>query len=191
MIISAAKHRNDMPLAPRWLGVVVLAVWLGYAAEKASQGILPEMLWACHVATLAVIIGLFGRWRNWVAAGFLFHAAAGLLGYSMDALANWPPSLLSLLSHIVPLGVGLLAVWGQIWPRWVRWVDIAACAAVLPLTYWLTEPALNINLVHAPWPPLASWFPNLASVWVYNMVIAAVLIVSVDAVFRRSWSSQS
>ncbi len=186
---ALTTDRDDMPYAPRWLGVVVLAVWIAYAIDKARAGLLPEMLWACHIFTVATIVGLLTRSHSWAAAGFLFHAAAGMLGYGLDAVANWPTSVMSALSHLVPLGAGLLAVWGRIWPRWVYWANVTACAAILPITYLLTEPALNVNLVYAPWPPLARWFDSLALLWSYNLAVAAALMWAVDWLLRRRWPS--
>jgi hypothetical protein len=160
-------------------GILVLLVV--HAISKSP----PQMLWACHVASLAIAVGALAERPRLLAAGTLFHAGSGIPTYIIGVLATGENSVTSVLMHTVPLTVGLLELWrlggvprGSILPAWLLY--IAAMAA----SYWLTEPSLNINLVHQPWPPMAGVFTQLWMSWVVNGVSSLALIAVADRLIR-------
>ncbi len=170
---------------PRWLGLVALAMWALYLCYKARLGIAGEMLWACHIATLGIGFGALLRRYAPVAMGFLFHAGVGVLTNVLDVIANQALPPMTAASHVVPVVVGYLAVRGTVWPRWIPLATLGLCAAVLPVTYLTTDPALNINVAHTPWPPLAPWFSSVWTLWLFNVAVGAVLLFGFDALWRR------
>ena len=85
----------------------------------------------------------------------------------------------------MPLGCGALAVAARGWPRGLvlpAWIFFSFW---VPLCYLITPPALNVNLAHAPWPPLAALFPQLWMSWAFNAAASLVALSAHDAWLRR------
>ncbi|MDP9263788.1 MAG: hypothetical protein M3O85_05650, partial [Acidobacteriota bacterium] len=56
---------------------------------------------------------------------------------------------------------------------------------MLPISYWLTPAALNVNLSHGPWGPVAAYFPHH---WVFYAALAVVnlaALVLMRAILNR------
>jgi hypothetical protein len=177
-----------MPRALALAGAV-LAVLALHTAYKLEHDLLGEMLWTCHVASLVIAIGLVAR-RAWlVAVGTAFHLAVGLPSFVLDAIATQHTTVTSVLVHTVPPGVGLHALRHQgPWPRWTPIASGGLYVALVPLSRWLTEPALNVNLAFAPWPPLATISASPWVTWLANVVAMSILLLAVDRWMRR-WSA--
>ena len=56
---------------------------------------------------------------------------------------------------------------------------------MMAVSYWVADPALNVNLSHAPWAPVASWFPQLWMWWSFEVVASAFVLAAADRVLRR------
>lgn len=161
-----------MNLADRrfyWLGWAILATLAVYAASRGP--LLPEMLWSCHVATALVGLGLVTGSRRLVAAGFLFHAALGFPGFLLLVVAKQWFSAASAWVHVLPLAAGGAYLRGRELPRSTVLHSWLVLPLMLPISYWLTPAALNVNLAHGPWGPVAAYFPNR---WVFYLLLAMV-----------------
>jgi len=55
-----------------------------------------------------------------------------------------------------------------------------------PVSYVATDPALNVNLAHAPWPPLAGVLPSLWASWVFNAGGSLLAFLVVDRLLGRA-----
>jgi hypothetical protein len=53
------------------------------------------------------------------------------------------------------------------------------------ISYVATDPALNVNLAHAPWPPVARIFPQLWMSWAFNTVVSFFCLIVVERILRR------
>jgi hypothetical protein len=120
------------------------------------------LLWACHLADLAVGLGLTMGWRCVTALGLI------LLGWgipmwliSLAAGGEFYPT--SILTHLGGATVGILGLRQQGGLRDDWWKAYLFVAALLVASRLLTPPALNVNLVYRPWPLLAAWLPGLAA----------------------------
>lgn len=153
----------------RWLGWAILATLALYAASRGP--LLPEMLWSCHVATALVGLGLILGSRRLVAAGFLFHAALGFPGFVLLVVAKQWFSVASAWVHVLPLLAGGMYLRGRELPRATVLHSWLILPVMLPISYWLTPAALNVNLSHGPWEPAAAYFPSR---WVFYVALAVV-----------------
>ncbi len=92
--------------------VVPLACFGMVLGQKLSRGEGYDILWACHVATLWLALGLgLGR-RTWVEAATLFHLAAGLPGWLTDWIVGGHTTWSSAISHVLTPATGLWALHG-------------------------------------------------------------------------------
>jgi len=179
-----ARQRTKFLWAALVLGVLAL-----HAAQKLEYGLLGEMLWACHVASFLIGVGLLTR-RTWlIAVGTLFHLAVGAPAYLLDVMVLRTTTFTSFLVHAVPPVAGLLALRNEApWPRWTPIAAGSLYVALIPISRWLTEPALNVNLAFTPWPPLAIWNWSPWITWLGNVAGMAVLLPVFDRWIRR-WSA--
>jgi hypothetical protein len=143
------------------------------------------MLWLCHVASALMAIGLLAGRHRLVAAGFLFHVGFGTLGWVLDVLATNDTTLSSVLVHLLTLVAGVVEVRRKGWPEGVvlpAWLFLTAWVFSC---HWTTDPALNVNLAHAAWGPLAS---VMGGVWLSGVFNSAFMLGSFlvsDKVLRR------
>lgn len=175
--------------APRWLGVVVLLAIALHAATKAGDGKLWEMLWACHVATTLLGLGILAGSRRVVGIGFLFHLAIGCPAFLLDVIATQTTTPTSVLVHGLPLlAGGLVVARCGLPPRapLVAWICYLALQLV---SYGLTDPALNINLAHAAWEPMARVFPGVWAARLMNAAMALTFLAAAAAIVR-CWRPQ-
>lgn len=175
----------------RGLGLALLAVWLVNAWLKSERGLVIELLWACYPATLCICMGLFvGRVRL-VAVGFVFHAAVGLPAYTMDVIAQGHTTLTSFIVHLGSPVIGGLALRNVPWPRHAVPAAVGMYVALLVASRLFTDPALNVNLAHAPWPPVRDLFPNLWTYWLANLMAMSATLFLMATVVRRFWASDT
>ena len=153
----------------RWLGWGILATLALYAVSRGP--LLPEMLWSCHVATALVGLGLILESRRLVAAGFLFHAGLGFPGFLLLVLATKWFAAASAWVHLLPLAAGGAYLRGRKLERATILHSWLILPVMLPISYWLTPAALNVNLSHGPWGPVATYFPNR---WFFYLGLGAV-----------------
>jgi len=179
-----AHPRARLAWATAVLGTLAL-----HAAYKLAHGLFGEMLWACHVATLSIGFGILAR-RTWlVAAGTLFHVAVGFPAYVLDVIAVRATTFTSVLVHTVPPVAGLAMLrHATPWPRWIPVAAGSFYIVLLPISRWLTDPALNVNLAFTPWPPVASLSRSPWLTWFANVIVMAVVLPIVDHWLRR-WSA--
>ena len=173
-------------VTPRWVGLVILAVVVAHAmVAKLPFGLLPEMLWACHVATTILAFGVLLQKKELVLFGFSFHLGAGMWGYLFDLVAMRTTTWTSFLVHFVPLAVGFVEVRRSGLPRWAPWVSFGFLISMMAFAYHFTPPVLNVNLAHRAWAPVEQFSRALWATWLVNLGFALFLILSTDWLVRR------
>lgn len=174
------------PWTRRWSAAIVFGVLALHALTKLERGLLGEMLWACHVASLLAGLGMLARQTWLVATGTLFHLGVGIPAYVLDVIVLRNTTVTSVLVHVVPPLLGLRTLRRlQAWPRWTPLAAAALYLCLIPISRWLTEPALNVNLAFEPWAPLATLSPSPWLSWLGNLAAMAVLLPLCDRGVRR------
>lgn len=169
--------------AGRWPAAVIGAVLLAHALAKAP-GHLAEMMWLCHVGSALTAAGFLLGARRLLAAGVLLHVSWGVPGYLLDAWVAGGSTLTSALAHLLPVGLGLAALARLGWPAGVVWPAWVFYFAWVPLTRLATPARLNVNFAHAPWPPVARYFPDLWVFWAANGLAVLAAFHAVDRLMR-------
>lgn len=169
--------------SPRVLGAALLGAFALHAASKDAAH-LQEMFWLCHVATALMGIGLLAGWHRVVASGFLFHVGFGTVGWVLDmAMVGTTPS--SVLIHLLSLVAGGVEVRRKGWPRGLVLPAWAFFTLWVISCHWTTDPALNVNLVHAVWEPLTGLVTHVwLSAWLNSGAMLVGFILT-DAAMRR------
>lgn len=173
-------------VTPRWVSLIIFAILVAHAViVKLPFGLLPEMLYACHVATAILALGVLFQKKELVVFGFSFHLGAGMWGYLFDLVAMRTTSWTSVLVHLTPLAVGYAEVRRSGLPRWAPWVSFAFLISMMVVAYHFTPPALNINLAHRAWAPVERFSSSLWATWLVNIGFALFLILSSDWLVRK------
>lgn len=178
---------------PRWLKLVYtlwLAVWIPvYWIYNGPQ----NFLWLCDTANFAILAGL------WLESSLLLSAqAVGVLGIQLAWAADF---LTALLTGFHPIG-GTEYMFDPTTPLWLRAFSLfhlaippllVGCLArvgydhrgwrlqtlftwiLWPLTWLLTDPALNVNWLQAPFGIPQTWVPTPVFV-LFGMVAVPLLV---------------
>jgi hypothetical protein len=161
-------------------GLLLLLAW--HVVEKLQTGLLPEMLWACHLATLLTAAGLLLRRPTWVVTGGLFHLAVGLPGWLLETLLNGTtPSSLAL--HLATPAIGVWAARRHGVPGGVPFAGTALWLGSQGLGR-LCDPALNVNVAWHPYGVFPAGFPTWGS-HLLNLGIVSSLLAAVSTGMRR------
>jgi len=144
------------------LGLLAISFYAIHGAYHVSRGFPENLLWACHMGSLVVGIGLLARspGLNAVGVSWLLLGTplwiAGVLGGGVFIIT-------STLTHLGGLSVG---IWGMRRfgvPRNVGWQALAGIAALHVLSRWLTPLDKNINLARDVWRGFDVVFPSHGS----------------------------
>jgi len=166
---------------------IVLAIAIGVLLVLHARSWTPsQLLWACHIASAVIAIGLVLGHRWLIAVGVLFHAGQGIPAYILDLIAVGENSLTSVLLHTVPIGSGVWALWGHRLPRGILVPAWLLHPLAMVAAYFLTDPALNVMLVHKQYGPTA-WYPSLWVSWIANAAISLGCLTIGWLVLRAVW----
>ena len=160
-------------------GALLLFLLVAHAWTKPA-GTLPEMLWACHVATAIVAAGLLAGVPRLTAVGFLFHAGPGIVAYLIEIATARTTTATSALLHVLTPVLGALQVRRGGLPARVvleAWLFNLAMIGVGRLA---PEP-LNVNVSWKPWLPL----PALWQSHVVNAAISLALLAAARELLVR------
>lgn len=181
--------------AERGLALLLTALLGWHTAEKLWSGLLPEMLWACHLATALVVLGLLSArprapgaarpdaGRSVAVAAGLFHCGCGLPGWILETLlygTTWSSAGLHLITPLV--GLTVARTYGI--PRWFPLFSIGLWLVAQGLGR-LVDPALNLNIAWRPYPGV---LPEDSPMWwshLGNLLLVGALSWATRLVLRR------
>jgi hypothetical protein len=146
-----------------------------------------QLLWACHVASFVIAVGLALGHEKLIAYGTLFHAGQGIPAYILDLIVVGENSVTSVLLHVLPIAAGLWALWGRPLPRTILLGAWLIQPMSMVLAYLFTDPALNVMLVHKPYELTEAWFPTLWMSWLGNLAMSFACLLIGWLVLRWLW----
>ncbi len=182
--MTHAWHNDKPSRMQRGLAGAIFVSLALHALSKWPER-LPEMLWVCYVASALLATGLLLGIPRLVGIGFLFQVAVGLPSYLLDLAATRTTTPTSVLGHVVPLAAGIWALRRIGLPRGILLPAWSLFPLMLAVSRWTTGAALNVNLAHAVWPPVARSFPNLWTYWTFNAALALALLFAAELSLRR------
>jgi len=168
----------------RWAGLALLVVMPIHVVMR------PEHAWlllsACDVAVIVCAIGAIAGRLDVVAIAGLFALAVGLPSYAIGLATTNPINPTSLVVHVVPAIMGIVAIKRQGLPR--RAALIAWCAYVLVFVagYLFPPHELNINMASKVWPPLARVFPTTLAFHAGLLALTAGLLLAGEQIAVRA-----
>lgn len=152
-------------------GILALSFYAVHGAVQVVGGHPENLLWACHLASVAIGAGLICRspaanalGTEWLCLGlpiWLLNLATG---------GEFEPT--SVLTHVGGIAVGLVGVRRLGVPRGTWWKAVAALVGLGLVCGWVTPPGENVNLSHAVWKGWEKQFPSYTLYRVYLSAIA-------------------
>lgn len=173
------------PLPARTLSLLVLLVMACQAWTKWQLGTLPELLWGCNVASLLIAFGLWAEEPRSVGLGLLWHLCVGDPAYWIGVLQQGHTGWSSVLAHSVPALAAFLYLRRRGLPRSAPWLAYLMFVVLVPLSFYATPAALNVNFTHHRLDLLLRWFRGN---WDYRLAFSALLLVPLllgDALMSR------
>ena len=155
--------------------LLLLAVMALHTAVKAQLGTLPELLWACNVSTLLLIVGLWFDLRPVIGMALLWHLCVGEPGWIAGIAARgWAfPGWTSVAVHTLPPTCAFLALRGRGLPAASALLALGMFVLLVPPSHYLTPPELNINLAHQR---LGFLLERFHGNWDYRLAFCAGLL---------------
>lgn len=158
------------PSAPsRVWGALAVACYLVHACTHLLAGHPEEVLWACHLGSLLVGIGILTGWPLLNAVGFLWLCVGDAM-WALDLASGAALMPTSLLTHLGGLSIGLWGLSRFGMPRHSAWLAILGFAGLQQLCRWVTPAASNVNLAHDVW---AGWEEAFPSYLAYEAMLLA------------------
>jgi hypothetical protein len=186
-VTLAKKYYCDM--RRRWCQVgaqgtavlVLLALAVDLLLKDKTN--LQQVFWSCYWGALAVAVGIVMRSSRLVASGVVFFVGVGSPAWLLGRLAEEQLDPTSVLIHFLPLIAGALYI-TQLsrLPRYSAAGAWLLHAAPLAMARIFCDPAANINMAHASWPPLTRFLPHL---WEFHVL---VLATSAATVTLAAWA---
>jgi hypothetical protein len=152
----------------------VLAVMLMHTAFKMQCGTLPELLWACNVASFGIVLGLWFGNLHLVGMGFLWHLCVGEPGWLYGVWYRGWPGWTSVMVHTLPTLAAAWALKRQGLPRSAPYLACGLFVLLVPVSYLLTPPEMNVNLAHQRLWFLQQRFPG---VWEHRAAFTLGLLM--------------
>jgi hypothetical protein len=160
-------------------GLALLALLAVHTAEKVPLGLVPEMLWTCHVATALVAVGLLADQPRMVAIFGLFHLAVGLPAFLLDIVLHHDTTVSSVFLHTLTPAAGIVTMRKIGVPRDAPAWGAGLYVGSIGVARLLTPPELNVNLAFKAYDIWPAWFP-VAGQWAVNTLGAIVSLVLVE-----------
>jgi hypothetical protein len=167
-----------------WLGLAVLLGYCVHAGYHLWHRRPEDLLWVCHLAAVAVGIGLAARWPTWNAIGVLI-LTIGVPIWLLDLTTGGQFMPTSLLTHVFGLVAGVYGVRQMGMPAQSWWKAVLFCVALVVICRWSTPASANVNVAFAVRGSANAWFASYA--WylvVLGLSLTASLFVA-EQVYRR------
>ncbi len=171
-------------LRDRGFAVAIVAALLAHAGITKFPDLLPEMLYVCHIASFTLALGLLLQRPLLVAIGFVFHLGVGFPTWGLDIVVMQTTTPTSILVHLLPLLAGYFYLRKTGIPKGATAGALGMCALLVPVSYWGTPPALNVNVVHRVWEPFQDVFSSQVIYLACNFAVAAVLMALAQVGFQ-------
>lgn len=145
--------------APAVLGTAALGFFAAHAGQYLVRGQPEQALWACHVGSALVGLGLLLRRPSLNAVGTVWLLAGlPLWLYDLSRGGEFIPT--SILTHGGGLIVGLFGARRLGVPTGLWWKVLLGLAPLYALSRWLTPPEANVNLSQRIHPGSEPYFPS-------------------------------
>jgi hypothetical protein len=173
------------PRARYSVAALCFLLYAAHAAYFATHGqSLANMLWACHLATLMVGVGLLLGSARLNAVGLLW-LCLGLPFWLMDLVNGGDLLPTSALSHFGGLIAGFWGLRQLRFPSQTWWLAASGLLGLHLLSKLVTPPAENINLAFAIWRGGERYFSSHTLYIVTLLAMSAAVFAAATPFLQR------
>lgn len=167
------------------LGAAALVLWAMHGGYTMWIGQPENMLWACHLGTLAVGVGLLIGWPTGNGIGVLW-LVLGVPLWVIELITHGGCDLTSTLSHLGGFLLGLMGVRIMGLPKGTWWKAVGSLYLLHLASRWATPEQANINLAFRIWTGWEPFFPSHGVYILAILALACLLFAATDFVLRRT-----
>jgi hypothetical protein len=138
---------------------MAILCWIAHGSWHLLNGHPEHALWACHVGTLAVGLGMILGWPEGTGAGLLW-LSVGVPMWIYAILTGEAFIPTAALTHVGGAILGIVGARDMGFSRGTWWKAGAGLAALNLLCRSITPPAENVNLAFSVWPGWERLFPS-------------------------------
>jgi hypothetical protein len=174
--------------ALRAAGVAALGCYAVHATERVLSGWPEDLLWACHLGTVLIGVGLVGFDRRAGAPLLMIGLcwlAFGTPLWLLDVCSGGELVKTSLFTHVGGPLIGLYGARHVPAPRGMWWRASLALLALQGLCRLVTPPASNVNLSFAVASGWESMFPSFPLYAAMLTALGAASFWLCEALLRR------
>jgi len=194
---------------PLWLKIAYSAWLVTWAAVYASAHSAVEFLWFCHVANFVIAAALWSESRlliSWQAVSVLLVQILWTLDVLGRLVLGWHPiggteflfnphdpllqRVLASFHTVIPLLL-IFAARRLGYDRRALLVQVLACWAILPASYFLAGPEKNLNWVYKPFEREQSLLSPPAYLVVCMLAYPLLIYVPSQLVLARLFGSRA
>jgi hypothetical protein len=157
----------------RRLALLGTAAFALHGGLKLQDGLFPELLWGCNVSAVVLILGFAFEWPMAVGAAFLWRLVLGEPGFLAGLWSGERYGWTTVFVHLTPTVLGALYLRRSGLPRGSAPAAALGTLLLVPLSRWLSPPALNVNFAHHRVPWLEALVPGR---WSYRLVSAGLVL---------------
>lgn len=179
--ITCPPQSEGSPLGT-W-GLLACGFFVAHAVTHVARGTPEHAIWACHVSSLLIGIGLLSGRAQLNASGLLV-LVVGVPVWLVNLMCGGQLIATSLLTHLGGLAAGVIGVRRLGWPRPVWFQALLVVVALIAASIWWTPPVANVNSAFGGPPILGEWsrwpglhLAGLLLFWAVSLWSAERLIV--------------
>ena len=171
------------------IGLLPLLIFLFRLGQYVDEGTPDWIMANCNVTLLMLSLGMLAAWRMPVRVAAIWLT----IGVPLWLIDDWVTQVLwvaSILSHLGGWLLGLYAlrrvrVTGRSWLPAAGWFFFWQL-----MTRLTTDPALNINIAHAPYEFTKGWFASYWQFWPVCALVVLLLTWLVERGLARRYPSR-
>jgi hypothetical protein len=154
------------------------------------RGVPQNVLWACHLGSAAVGVGLLCRLPLLNGVGVLW-LGMGNIFWAINLASGGELEPTSFLTHLGGLAVGLYGIKKLGLPRLAAPMALAALLALQRMTPWFGAPEENVNLAFRVWTGWERTFPSYLRYEVFLFAQAGVVFALLQWWLRKFLAAPS
>lgn len=181
VVIDEVEQRGT--ISP-WWGVLAIAFYAVHAGVHLREHHPEDLLWACHVATVLVGLGLIFRSAVLNAVGFVWLVMGNAM-WLLDLAGGGAFLPTSLLTHVGGLALSIVGLRAFGFPRHVWWKSVLAFLALQEVCRWITPAAANVNVAFAVWSGWERSFPSYIWYAVMLDIVGLGAALTIERITRR------
>jgi len=166
------------------LGALAICFYAIHGIIWIFRGVPSNLLWACHIGSLAVGLGLIFHIARFNAIGVLWLGLGNVM-WILYLAGGGTFEVTSPLTHVGGLIIGILSLRDTGFPKRSWLWALIGLAVLQQISRWITVEAENINLAFRVHPGWEGIFPSYGIYLAFLLVMAGLVFFVLEKCIRE------